>query len=167
MKLFKPTTLLDKFYEVGIIIKGIDGAIELIGGLLILLIPRTDILHITSSLTQNELSNDPHDFFANHIVRAGHALAGGSHWFAALFLLTHGIVKVGLVTALLLQKLWAYPWALGALSLFLVYQIYLLAVRPTLSMWFLSILDAVIIWLVWREWQKVRLDQHRPTESGG
>ena len=160
MKLFKPTSLLDKFYEVGILIKGIDGAFELIGGLFLLVVPRSDILHITSSLTRNELANDPHDFFARHIVQAGHALAGGSHWFAALFLLTHGIVKVGLVTALLLQKLWAYPWALGALGLFLVYQIYLLAVRPTFSMWFLSILDAVIIWLVWREWRKVRAD-HR------
>lgn len=156
MALFKPTTLLDKFYEIGIVVKGIDGAFELIGGLLILLVPRTDILHITTTLTQNELSNDPHDFFASHIAHAGHALAGGSHWFAALFLLTHGIVKVGLVTALLLQKLWAYPWALGALGLFLVYQIYLLVVRPTFSMWFLSILDAIIIWLVWREWQQVK-----------
>ena len=156
MKFFHPRTLLDKFYEVGIIIKGIDGAFELLGGLAVLLIPRSTILHLTNVLTRNELANDPHDFLARHLAHAGHSLATGSHWFAAAFLLTHGIVKVGLVTALLLQKLWAYPWALVLLGLFLIYQIYLLVVHPTFGMGFLSVLDAIIIWLVWREWQHVR-----------
>lgn len=156
MKLFKPTTLLDKFYEAGIIIKGIDGSLELIGGLLVLLVPRNVIEHLTNVLTHNELANDPHDFLANHIAHAGHQLATGSHWFAAAFLLTHGLVKVGLVVALLLQKLWAYPWALVVLTLFLGYQIYLLVVRPTFGMWFLSVLDVIIIWLIWREWRQIR-----------
>lgn len=159
MAWFHPKTLLDKTYEIGIIIKGIDGALELIGGLLVLFIPRSVILHLTDVLTRNELANDPHDFFANHILKAGHSLATGSRTFAILFLLTHGAVKVGLVVALLRQKLWAYPWALVILSLFLIYQIYLLIVRTTISMGFLSVLDAIIIWLVWREWQKVKHDR--------
>ena len=165
MAWFHPKTLLDKTYEIGIIIKGIDGSLELIGGLLVLCIPRSTIWHLTGALTRSELANDPHDFIASHILRAGHSLATGSRTFAILFLMTHGAVKVGLVIALLRQKLWAYPWALGALILFLGYQIYLLVVRPTISMWFLSILDAIIIWLVWREWQKVRHD-HAPPSSG-
>lgn len=165
MKLFRPTTVLDKFYELGILIKGIDGAVELIGGLLVLLVPRSTILHLTTTLTHSELANDPHDFLANHLVHAGHQLATGSHVFAAAFLLTHGIVKVGLVTALLLQKLWAYPWALVVLTLFLGYQAYLLMVRPTFGMWFLTILDVVIIWLIWREWRRVQSSQKSKSDS--
>lgn len=156
MNFFKPKTLLDNFYEIGIIIKGIDGTLELIGGVLLLTFSSGTILNITHTLTRTELSEDPHDFVATHILHAGTSLAHGHTGFAALFLLTHGAVKVGLVTALLLQKLWAYPWALGILVLFLIYQIYLLVAKPTLGLWFITILDVVIIWLVWREWQKVR-----------
>jgi uncharacterized membrane protein len=69
-----------------------------------------------------------------------------------------------LVVCLLLNKIWAYPWALGALSLFLVYQVYQLVTEPTFGMAFLSVLDAIIIYLVYREWQKVRSTP--PNESG-
>lgn len=155
--MFKPQTLLDKFYEIGIVIKGIDGLLELIGGILVLTLSPTTINGITRFLTENALQNDPHNFIATHIAKAGAHLAAGHNFFAAAFLLTHGIVKVGLVTALLLNKMWAYPWALGLLGLFLIYQIYQLITAPTFGMALLSILDAIIIYLVYREWQKVRL----------
>ena len=161
MPLFRPQSLLDKTYEVGIIIKGIDGLLELAGGILILALSPHTITGITAFLTQDALQENPHNFVALRIQTAGHHLATTSHAFAAAFLLTHGLVKVVLVTCLMLNKLWAYPWALGALGLFLVYQIYLLVTKPTFSMAFLSILDAVIIWLIWREWHKVR-----PPQSG-
>jgi uncharacterized membrane protein len=154
--MFRPQTLLDKTYEIGIIIKGIDGLLELTGGILILVLSPQTITGITAFLTQDALQENPHNFLALRVQTAGHHLATTSHVFAVAFLLTHGLVKVVLVVCLLLNKLWAYPWALGALSLFLVYQIYLLVTKPTFSMAFLSILDAIIIWLVWREWQKVR-----------
>lgn len=156
MAWFHPKSLLDKTYEIGLFVKGIDGSLELLGGLLLIVIPKHAILQLTDWLTHNELADDPHDFLANHILKAGHNLASNSHLFAILFLLTHGAIKVGLVLALLRQKLWAYPWALVVLTLFLIYQIYLLVVRTTISMAFLTVLDAIIIWLVWREWHKVK-----------
>ena len=156
MAVFKPTSLLDKFYEAGIIIKGIDGLVELISGIVLLVIGSGTILSITRSVTRNELSQDPHDFIATHVLHAGSSLAHGHASFAAAFLLIHGGVKVGLVVALLLNKLWAYPLGLVVLSLLLLYQIYQLIVAPSFGMAFLSVLDAVIIWLIWREWQRVR-----------
>src|SRR5581483_7682416 len=128
------------------------------GGILVLTLSAHTINGITAFLTEDALQENPHSFWALRLQKAGHHLATNSHFFAAAFLLTHGLVKVVLVTCLLLNKLWAYPWALGVLSLFLVYQIYLLITKPTFSMAFLSVLDAVIIWLIWREWQKVRAD---------
>ncbi|HLZ14455.1 MAG TPA: DUF2127 domain-containing protein [Candidatus Saccharimonadales bacterium] len=162
MTWFHPRTLLDKTYEIGIVIKGIDGLLELIGGLLLALVPGSVILHLTHYLTQTELANDPHDFVATHLAHYGTHLAAGHNVFAILFLLTHGAVKVGLVVALLRQKLWAYPWALVALGLFLAYQLWLLVTKPTFSMAALSVLDAIIIWLVWREWGKAR-EHTKPT----
>ena len=159
MPWFHPKTLLDKTYEVGIIIKGIDGTLELIGGILVLVLSPGTILSITNFFTQDALQENPHNFLANHLSEAGNHLASGQTTFAALFLLTHGLVKVVLVTCLLLNKFWAYPWALVVLTLFLVYQTYLLVTKTTFGMAFLTVLDVIIIYLVYREWQKVRSEQ--------
>lgn len=156
MAFFKPTSLLDKFYEVGILIKGFDGLIELISGVLLLAVPPHTILGLTNSLTHRELGEDPHDFIATHVLHLGAHLAAGHNSFVAAFLLIHGAVKVGLVVALLLNKIWAYPIGLSLLSLLFLYQVYDLIGKPTVGIALLSVLDAVIIWLVWREWQKVK-----------
>jgi uncharacterized membrane protein len=160
MPWFHPKTLLDKTYEIGIIIKGVDGVLELIGGVLVLTLSSHTINGITGFLTQDALQENPHNLIATHIAHAGHNLAAGHNIYAALFLLTHGLVKVVLVTCLLLNKLWAYPWALGALSLFLVYQAYQLIVSPGFGFAFLTVLDIFIIWLIYREWQIVRSEPH-------
>ena len=149
---FHPQTLLDKTYEIGLFIKGFDGAMELLGALLLAVVPASAITRLTHFLVDTELSHDPHSYVATHILHAGTKLAEGHHLFGILFLLTHGAVKVALVICLLRQKLWAYPLALIALTGFLAYQVYLLATQATFSMAFLTILDIAIIWLVWREW---------------
>jgi len=151
--------LLDRLYAVGLFIKGFDGLLELVGGVLLLVLNSGTILHIAKALTSNELGEDPHDFLALHVRHAGEQLAQGNHVFAAVFLLTHGAVKVGLVACLLLRKLWAYPLGLTVLSLLLIYQLYQLALTPSVGMAVLSVFDIIIIWLIWREWLLVRAKQ--------
>lgn len=58
----------------------------------------------------------------------------------------------------LLRRIYrAYPWAIGILLALLAYQVYTLVVAPTVSMTMLSLLDAVIIVLVVREYRRLRL----------
>lgn len=165
MARFKPTDWLDRFYEIGILIKGFDGLLELIGGVLLLTLSSSAILHVTTVLTHTELGEDPHDFLALHAQHIGQQLAHGHTGFAAAFLLVHGAVKVGLVTCLWLQKLWAYPLGIAVLVLLLVYQVYQLAVAPSVGMAALSVIDVVIIWLIWREWQRVRSGRTGPPDA--
>jgi uncharacterized membrane protein len=155
-KWFHPQTLLDKTYEIGLFIKGFDGTVELLGALLLIVTPASAITRLTHFLVDNELSSNPHSFVATHVLHWGTGLAAGHNTFAILFLATHGAVKVGLVVALLRQKMWAYPVALVALTGFLVYQVYLLITKPTFGMAFLTVLDVIILWLVSREWQNAR-----------
>lgn len=158
MEWFKPKTLLDKTYEVGIILKGIDGALELIGAAALLFIPLHYFQNLSAWITEIEAGSSHHGFISTHIARFSEDLAKPNHTFAILFLLTHGLVKVVLVVCLLRNKLWAYPFGLVALTLFLLYQLYEMAMHPTFGMGFLTVLDAIIIWLVWREWQQVKRD---------
>jgi uncharacterized membrane protein len=158
---FRSKDLLDRTFEVGIILKGLDGALELIGGFLLLIVSPETINRITSALTQHELSEDPHDVIATHVLRISHGLTGASVEFAAAYLLLHGIVKVALVLALLRNKLWAYPWMIAFLVAFIVYQLYRLALDVTVGLTVLTVFDAVIVWLTWREYQKQRRSRQR------
>ena len=156
---FRSKDLLDRTFEIGIILKGLDGLLELIGGALLLAVSPATINEIVGALTQHELSEDPRDFVASHLLRVSHGLTGPSVGFAAAYLLLHGIVKVVLVLALLRNKLWAYPWTIAFLVAFIGYQLYRIALHPTLGLVTLTIFDAVIVWLTWREYQKQRAER--------
>lgn len=157
MAWFHPKTVLDKTYEIGIVIKGVDGILELLGAALLIAVPPHYFESFAKWLTDIEAGSSGHGFISSHVLQIGHRLAEGHDVFGILFLLTHGLVKVVLVACLLRQKLWAYPFGMGALTLFLAYQLYEMVMRPTFGMGFLTVLDAIIIWLVWREWQQVRV----------
>ncbi len=159
---FHPQTLLDWSYEIGIIGKGFNGTLEIIGGILLLVLPASTIINLFAWLA-SLFSSDPTTFLARSLLHIGDELATGGTMAALIFFLPHGLVKVGLVVALLRQKLWAYPWALAALTAFLIYQVYLVIVHQTFLMGFLVVLDTVIIWLVWREWEKVTGRKADPT----
>ena len=84
--MFKPHDSLDRVFEIGIIAKGLNGAAELIGGVLLLLANPERIRHIAVLLTQGELSEDPHDLIATRILHSADGLTGGAVRFAAIYL---------------------------------------------------------------------------------
>jgi len=113
------------------------------------------MLHV---ITLHELSEDPKDLVANYLLNSTRHLSSGTKTFAAIYLLWHGAVKVGLVAALLSRKRWAYPAAMAAFFLFLVYQIYRYSHTAAPALLVLSIIDILIIILTWLEYQ--RLTKH-------
>src|SRR5437773_5574389 len=154
MSRLKSTDLLYRTFEVGIILKGLDGGLEVIGGLLLLVVSPATIDRVVTSLTQHELSEDPHDFLATHLLKTAHGLTGSAVLFGAVYLLAHGLVKVILVGALLKNQLWAYPWTIAFLGVFIVYQLYRLSLQPSVGLTALTIFDAGIAWLTYREYRK-------------
>jgi uncharacterized membrane protein len=151
---FRPRGLLDQTFEVGIVLKGLDGVLEVIGGLLLLVVSPATIDRVVTSLTQHELSEDPHDVLATHLLKTAHGLTGSAVLFGAVYLLAHGLVKVILVAALLKNQLWAYPWTIVFLGVFIVYQLYRLSLRASVGLAALTVFDAVIAWLTYREYRK-------------
>ena len=165
MSRFKPADPLDRLFEIGIILKGLDGLLETIGGLLLLAVTPATINQLAAALTQHELSEDPHDFIASHLLGYAHGLTGSAVTFAAVYLLLHGITKIVLVAALLRNQIWAYPWMIAFLLIFIGYQLYRIAASPTLALSALTIFDAFIAWLTWREWRKQRTKSFVGTSS--
>lgn len=154
MSRFKPHGLLDRTFEVGIILKGLNGALEIVGGVLLLIVSPATINKMVAALTEGELSGDRRDFFASHLsALAGH-LTGSSALFGAFYLLSHGVVKVVLVVAVLKDKIWAYPWMIAFLGAFITYQLYRMTFAPSIGLVALTVFDVFIIWLTYLEYRK-------------
>jgi uncharacterized membrane protein len=167
MNWFKSGDLLDRAFAVGIILKGLDGVLEVVGGILLLVVSPTTIDQLSRFLTQHELSEDPHDFLATHLLHAAGSLTGSSLEFGALYLLSHGLIKIVLVAALLRDKIWAYPWMLVFLIVFIVYQIYRMTFAFSIGLLGLTIFDVVVVWLTYREYGKQRAARtpHEPIRT--
>src|SRR5260370_4588198 len=80
------------------------------------------------------------------------ALTGSSLEFGAAYLLLHGVVKIVLVSALLRDKIWAYPWMIAFLIVFIVYQIYRMTFAFSVGLLGLTVFDFVVAWLTYREY---------------
>jgi uncharacterized membrane protein len=154
--MFKPKDWLDRVFEIGIIVKGLNGLAELVGGLLLLFATPGRIRHLAVVLTQGELSEDPHDIIARYLLHTANGLTGSAVLFGAVYLLLHGAVKVVLVIALLLNKLWAYPCIIVVLLIFIGYQLYRIVLQPSAGLVLLTAFDVAIVALTWREYRRQR-----------
>ena len=146
--------MLDKTFKVSLVLKGLDGVLELVGGVILLFLTPQAIASIAKTVTQHELASDPHDYIANHILHASAATNASTTIFGALYLISHGIVKIVLVTAVLKNKLWAYPWMVAFLVIFIGYQIYRMSYKFSYGMLLLTIFDIFIVVLTVIEYRR-------------
>src|SRR5258708_7588782 len=93
-------SLVHKTFELGILLKGINGALEIIGGVLLIVVNPQTINSWVIQLTQGELSRDPYDLVANFLLKSAHDFSLGGQLFGVLFLLSHGLIKLFLIIAL-------------------------------------------------------------------
>jgi len=147
--------IVHQLFDIGVIVKGIDGVLEIIGGVLLLMIGPAQLSRIARIVTQHELTHDRHDRVARYLLNSVHQLEAGAKTFAAIYLLWHGIVKVGLVTGLLLRRRWVYPVAIVAFAIFLAYQLYRYSLTHAPELLVLSLFDVVVIVLTWSEYKRL------------
>lgn len=143
-------------FVLGILGKAVDGLIEVIAGIPLLILSPAALVTLSQTLTAKELRQDPHDLIANLVVHGAAHLTGTSAKIGAVYLLFHGIVKLAIVVALFVGTRRIYPWAMGALGVFLVIQLVQLVVAPSVGVALLTVLDGLILWLTWREWRHGR-----------
>ena len=157
MRQTKEAHLRELLFRVGVLLKGLDGALEIAGGIALWAVSPGSIVRVVGLLTQDEIAEDPHDFVANHLRHAASHFSVGSEHFMAIYLLGHGVAKIFVVAALLKNKLWAYPIALLVFGGFVVYQIYRFTLTGGVGLILLTIIDLIVIWFIWLEYRAVRL----------
>lgn len=143
-------------FEIGIWFKGIDGALELIGGILLLVFSPRAINNWISAITQHELQEDPGDWICNMLRRSGSHLWGHGHFIGAIYLLGHGAIKVFLVAGILRGKLWYFPTAMVVIGIFILVQATRLCFRFSWPLLIATSIDVIIIFLIWHEYHRAK-----------
>jgi uncharacterized membrane protein len=144
-------------FGVGLVIKGFNGFLEIIGGTLLFTLNEKRLTTLVKTLASDELSEDPHDKVINFFLQLAQHFSLNDRLFVSIYLLLHGLVKLGLVLALLQRKVWAYPMAMGVFGIFIAYQLYKFAYNQSPFLLVISTFDAFVIIATWLELKKIQL----------
>lgn len=153
----KEENLVHEFFLVSVILKGLISLAEVIVGIVVLLTPPEKIISITLFL----LNYLPNAYLQSRLMVEISQYTSSTALFVAFYLLSRGLIKVGLVWGLLKGKLAAYPLSLIVLAFLVLYQSYQLT-HPPFSFIVLgvTIFDLVVMYLVYREWKIVLRHKH-------
>lgn len=145
---------VDKVFEISLLLKGLDGVLEFAGGVILIFVSPHAVSKLVSSITESDLLANKHNFITNSLLHFSHHISSSSITFGSIYLLLHGVVKIILVVAVMKEKLWAYPWLMAFLVIFIMYQIYRLIVQFTLGLTLLTLFDIFIVCLTAIEYKK-------------
>jgi uncharacterized membrane protein len=147
--------MTERLFRIAMIVKGVDGAAELIGAITLLLVSGGTIQTLINDVVSRDLLGPPDGSLARHFVSGTAEFASGNRTFAVVYLGLHGIVKLLLVVALLRKIRPVYPVAVVVLGLFVAYEIYRATQTGSVLLPFLAALDVAIIVLVIREYRSL------------
>ena len=145
-------------FEYSLLLKAINSIWEIALGVFVLL--DKSLKETLIVLTQNEIVEDPHSFFAPHIQHILLRFSHGTLLFISIYLVGQGIIKIFLIIGILKKKLWAYPVAIYAFFAFVFYQIYRFSHTHAPLLIVFSIFDIITILLIQHEYQRQK--KHLP-----
>jgi uncharacterized membrane protein len=156
----RQTTTTDRLFRIAVAIKGVDGGVQVVAAIALLFVPPALVLRLARAVITRDLLGDPSGTLAGHLQEAaGHFAGGSTRWFAISYLLLHGLIKLGLVVALLRRILPAFPVAVVVLAAFVVYELIRAVHTHSIALPFFAALDVAIIVLVIREYLQLRRER--------
>ena len=139
----------------GLWLKGINGALELLGGLLLLVIPAGTLTKVILAIASFETGPELQNWVLRGITD-GLAKVAAESTFALFYLFSHGAIKVFLAAALLRDLHWAYPVALAVFGLLAGYEIVRFALHPSVAMGLIIAIDLAVLTLIAVHWRSER-----------
>ena len=156
IKKFLNEKYVHRLFEIVLALKGVHALIEIGSSIFIYFTNQQFISNLVLWITQEELSEDPRDFIAHYLIKSAENFSVTSQHFAAFYLLSHGIIKIVLVTELLKKRLWAYPASIVVFSLFIIYQIYRFSFTHSVWLILFTLLDIIVIILTVHEYRYMK-----------
>jgi len=141
-----------EFFIVSICIKTLTGLAETASGFLLVFLSPAGLAAILNRLSRGEQLEIPQDYFFVYAHQYLNHLTMGTKDFAGLYILSHGIINLVLVTGLIKEKTWAYLVAIGVLISFMTYQLFRIALNHSLLLSVLTVFDAFFVVIIWHEY---------------
>jgi len=110
-------------------------------------------------LTRSELVEDPNDMLFTFLGSWLGESQTQITLFSAVYLMFWGLLDMFLYISILLKKMWAYTTAIYLISVFSLYIVYRLIHTGSWILFGLLCFDILIIWLTYRERQRVHKEQ--------
>src|SRR5205809_420982 len=95
---------IHQIFIVSIVLKGLHSLIECIGGAVLVFVSTGAIRNLVAKLSQESPIAAKSDFIARHLADAVNYVSPDTKHFYSYYLLSHGVVKLALVVALLRGK---------------------------------------------------------------
>lgn len=150
------SSLAHRAYQAVIAIKGLDGAIELVLGIIVAVVGAQQFSALLIAWSAPEIAANPESHAMRFVRHSAAGLAHASSAFVIVYLLAHGVLKLGIAINLLREKSWVYPVAVAILAGFIAFMSYRLTAH--FSVWLLSfaLFDMLTLALVINEWRSPR-----------
>lgn len=142
------------FFDLALLLKAVNGGLEILGAALVLVVPPTLILKIVEFLTGGELAQDPDDPVVSAIRNAAQTFTVHTHYLLSIYLFFHGAIKLVLVIGIFAGKRIAYPIFMVALSIFGTYEAYRGFVRHEILLQVLAVFDFTLLILTAYEYRR-------------
>jgi len=152
----KQKNIVHVSFEIALLLKGLNGLAEIIGGISLLFLSPGRLDWLTHFLTHHELTEDPRDVVANFLIHLSSGFSVGTQHFFVFYLMSHGIIKCFLIFMLWRKKLWAYPLSILVFILFIAYQVYRYTLTQSAFLIVLTIFDLVMIALTYLEYKRIQ-----------
>lgn len=140
-------------FESTLLLKAVFALLEVAAGLGLRLVPHQRIADLTGWLAHNHLIEARHGPVFTRLVAGLDGFSSASQHFYALYLLAHGAIKLAIIVLLVRKLAFAYPLGMAVFAGFVVMQMVRFSHTQAPALLALSLLDAVVIWLTWREWR--------------
>lgn len=151
---------IHRLFVLSVGLKGFYALAEVASGVALYLVAHATIIDFLSRFTTDPVQ-EPNDWVGAYMMAFARAFSVQSQHFYAFYLVTHGILKLGVVIGLLREKLWAYPACFVVFTAFIAYQLYRYSYTHDMGLILLSILDAFVILLAVHEYRLLK--RHLPT----
>jgi uncharacterized membrane protein len=143
-------------FIISILLKGVFAVLEVVAGLALLISTPGEFTKFIHFMFHNRLVADPNDPLATYLLHQLNDFDMTRHSFVGLYLMLHGLVKTAIVAALYSEWLAAFPVSLAVLGIFVAYEFERFVATHSMVLLALSLLDAFIMILAWREYQALK-----------
>lgn len=157
--------VLHGLFELGLALKGFNGAWETLSGLVVLLASKATLETWFIALAYQELLEDPNDKVVVFVINTFLDPHTSTKTFVALYILVHGLLNIFLAIQLYRKKHWAYPATIGIIAVMVFYQLYRIAMHHSVILTVFTVFDVFFMYLTWHEYKHYIAPQKFKTDE--